>query len=225
MNIVKKGLENKMNVSLELKQYIEKNIYPLYEKNYIGDGLDRLKYVTNRCEEIIAENSLKIDDDILYTAISFHDIRINNVEEEHELISADIMYNDEFLKKFFDEEKRKIIKEAIEDQRANSINEPRNIYGKILSSASRNSSVEQSLERSYKYGKKKNPNKTDEEIFLGSYDALAKKFGENGYAQFYFKDKKYEEFLKEIRDLLKNKDSFINTQRNYIDKLKKEKKI
>lgn len=96
MNIVKKGLENKMNVSLELKEYIEKNIYPLYEKNYIGDGLDRLKYVTNRCEEIIAENGLKIDDDILYTAISFHDIRINNVEKGHELISADIMYNDEF---------------------------------------------------------------------------------------------------------------------------------
>ncbi len=45
------------------------------------------------------------------------------------------------------------------------------------------------------------------------------------YAKFYFKDKKYEEFIKEIRDLLKNKDNFINTQRNYIDKLKKEKKI
>ena len=201
-------------INLELKEYIEKNILPLYEHNYIGDGSDRIGYVINRSNQIIEENNLNIDQNILYTAISYHDIRKNNYESGHELISAEIMYNDEFLKTFFTEEERLIIKEAIEDQRAKLEGEPRNIYGKILSSASRNSTVEQCLERSYNYGKKKNPNATNEELFEGAYKALSSKFGENGYAKFYFKDKTYEQFLQDIRELLSDKNKFIERIKN-----------
>ena len=150
-----------MEINKKLKEYVEKNIFPLYENNYIGDNLDRINYVIKRSESIIKENNLKIDNDILYTAISYHDIRKNNDENNHEIISGEIMFNDEFLKDYFSLEQREIIKEAIEDQRANTDREPRNIYGKILSSASRNSSVEQCLRRSYFYGKKKNPNFQD----------------------------------------------------------------
>lgn len=207
-----------MEVNNELRKYIENNIYPLYENNYIGDGIDRVYYVIKRSEQIIEENDLNVDDNILFAVISYHDLRKNNDEKSHEKVSSEIMFNDEFLKDFFTEEQREIIKEAIEDQRANAENEPRNIYGKILSSASRNSSIEQTLKRSYIYGKKKNPNFSDEEIFEGAYEALLNKFGENGYAKFYFKDSTYEKFLKDIRSLLSNKEEFINMQRNYINK-------
>lgn len=207
-----------MEVNNELRKYIENNIYPLYENNYIGDGIDRVYYVIKRSEQIIEENDLNVDDNILFAVISYHDLRKNNDEKSHEKVSSEIMFNDEFLKDFFTEEQREIIKEAIEDQRANAKNEPRNIYGKILSSASRNSSIEQTLKRSYIYGKKKNPNFSDEEIFEGAYEALLNKFGENGYAKFYFKDSTYEKFLKDIRSLLSNKEEFINVQRNYINK-------
>ena len=207
-----------MEVNNELRKYIENNIYPLYENNYIGDGIDRVYYVIKRSEQIIEENDLNVDDNILFAVISYHDLRKNNDEKSHEKVSSEIMFNDEFLKDFFTEEQREIIKEAIEDQRANAENEPRNIYGKILSSASRNSSIEQTLKRSYIYGKKKNPNFSDEEIFEGAYEALLNKFGENGYAKFYFKDSTYEKFLKDIRSLLSNKEEFINVQRNYINK-------
>ena len=207
-------------INEKLKRYVEDNILPLYDNNLIGDGRDRVEYVINRSHQIIEENNLNIDWNILYTAISYHDIRTNNEEKDHELISAKIMYNDEFLKEFFSEEDRLIIKEAIEDQRAKLENEPRNIYGKILSSASRNSSVEQCLEKSYKYGKKKNPNATDEEIFEGAYNALLGKFGKNGKANFFFRDTTYEKFLHDIRELLSDKDKFIEKQRNFILKMK-----
>ena len=89
-----------MEVSNELKQYIENNIYPLYQNNYIGDGVDRIDYVINRSKKIISENNLQIDDDILYTAIAYHDIRTNNKEQEHELASAKKFYfGDTSLKK------------------------------------------------------------------------------------------------------------------------------
>jgi len=207
-----------MEVNNELRKYIENNIFPLYENNYIGDGIDRVYYVIKRSEQIIEENDLNVDDNILFAAICYHDLRKNNDEKSHEKVSSEIMFNDEFLKDFFTEKQREIIKEAIEDQRANAETEPRNIYGKILSSASRNSSIEQTLKRSYIYGKKKNPNLSDEEIFEGAYEALLNKFGENGYAKFYFKDSTYEKFLKDIRDLLSNKEEFINAQRNFINK-------
>lgn len=208
-----------LKIDNKLKKYVETNILPLYNNNFIGDGKDRIKYVMGRSQRIIEENDLNINDNILYTTISYHDLRKDSEEKGHEFISAEIMYNDEFLKSFFTEEDRLIIKEAIEDQRANLKTEPRNIYGKILSSASRNSSVEQCLERSYNYGKKKNPNATDEQLFEGAYEALLKKFGEKGYAKFYFKDSIYENFLKEIRKLLSDKDTFIKTQKNFIEKM------
>ncbi len=198
---------------------MEKNILPLYQDNFIGDDKNRVDYVMKRSQEIIEENHLDIDYDILYTVICFHDIRINADEKNHEKLSAEMMYCDEFLKSIFTDDDRRVIKDAIEDQRAKMEGEPRNIYGKILSSASRNSSVEQCLERSYRYGKKKNPSATDEEIFEGAYWALLNKFGENGYAKFYFKNSTYEKFLKEIRTLLADKTKFIQRQRQYVKKL------
>ena len=207
-----------MNVNINLEKYIQTNILPRYDNNYIGDGVDRVEYVINRADEIIAENDLKINADILYTAICYHDVRFDNEEEKHEIKSADFMYNDNFLNEYFNQEELVIIKEAIEDQRANLKSEPRNIYGKILSSASRNCSVEQCFERSYIYGKSKNPELSDEQIFENAYDALNKKFGNNGYAKFYFKDTKYDNFITNIRYLLANKNNFIKAHKDYINK-------
>ena len=48
--------------------------------------------------------------------------------------------------------------------------------------------------------------------FLRAYDVLQNKFGENGYAKFYFKDSQYENILIELRALLQDKDKYINTQ-------------
>ena len=130
------------------------------------------------------------------------------------------MSKDENLKKFFSDEELKIIKEAIEDHRASADHEPRSIYGKIVSTADRNNTVEACLRRSYTYGKKNHPNFNDEELFEEAYKHLKMKFGENGYAKFFFKDEEYESFLKEIRELLSDKDLFINTQKTYINELK-----
>ena len=159
---------------------------------------------------------------MVYVIAAYHDIGHHIDSKTHEMISADMMSKDKNLSKFFTEEELKIIREAIEDHRASSKEEPRSIYGKIVSSADRNNTVEACLRRTYTYGKKLNPDATDEELFLRAYDVLQEKFGENGYAKYYFKDSQYEKFLKELRDLLKDKDKFIATQREYIEKLKKE---
>ena len=98
--------------------------------------------------------------------------------------------------------------------------EPRSIYGKIVSTADRNNTVEACLRRSYCYNKKLHPEFNDEQIFEDCHYHLNDKFGENGYAKFYFKDEEYEKFLTDIRDILANKDRFIEIQRRYINELK-----
>lgn len=134
------------------------------------------------------------------------------------------MSRDENLKKFFSDEELKIIKEAIEDHRASSNHEPRSIYGKIVSTADRNNTVKACL-RSYTYGRKLKPDSTDEELFERAYKHLNMKFGENGYAKFFFKYEEYENFFKEIRELLSDKKLFIDTQRTYINELKNKGEI
>lgn len=209
----------------DLKKYIEKNIFPEYEKNEKAHGIEHIKYVIDRSFELIEENNLNVNKDMVYTIAAYHDIGHHIDPKNHEELSAEIMSKDENLKNFFNEEELTTIKEAIEDHRASSKTDPRSIYGKIVSSADRNNTVEACLKRTYSYGKKLDPEATDEELFLRAHDVLTKKFGEGGYAKFYFKDKKYEDFLKEIRELLKDKDKYIKTQRDYINKLKEENKI
>ena len=212
-------------INQELKDYIENNIFPEYNKNEIGHGIEHIKYVIDRSFELVKENNLDVNLDMVYTIASYHDIGHHIDSKRHEIISADMMSKDKNLEKYFSNQELTIIKEAIEDHRASSKNDPRSIYGRIVSSADRNNNVEDCLRRTYTYGKKLNPDATDEELFIRAYDVLVNKFGEDGYAKFYFKDKQYEDFLKKIRLLLRNKENFINTQREYIEKLKNNNEI
>lgn len=211
-----------MNINKELQDYIENSLFPEYEKNEKGHSIDHIKYVIKRSFQLVEENSLDVNLDMVYTIAAYHDIGHHIDPKNHEIISADIMSKDKNLFKFFSENELTIIKEAIEDHRASAKEEPRTIYGRIVSSADRNNRIEDCLRRTYTYGKKLNPNATDEELFLRAYNVLVNKFGEAGYAKFYFKDTQYEKFLKDIRELLKDKEKYIDTQREYIKKLKKD---
>ena len=208
-----------MKISNALEEYIQNNIFPIYNKNDQGHNLEHIKYVINRSIKF-ADTIPDIDYNIVYTVAAYHDIGHHIDPKKHELISAEIMYTDDKLKEFFNDEERTIIKEAIEDHRASSNHEPRSVYGKIVSTADRNNTVEACLRRSYCYNKKLHPEFNDEQIFEDCHYHLNDKFGENGYAKFYFKDEEYEKFLTDIRDILANKDRFVEIQRRYINELK-----
>lgn len=208
-----------MEINSDLKCYIEEKIFPQYSKNEQAHNIEHIKYVINRSFKF-ADTLGNLNYNMVYTIAAYHDIGHYIDSKKHEIVSGDIMAKDENLKKFFSDEELKIIKEAIEDHRASAENEPRSIYGKIVSTADRNNTVEACLRRSYTYGKKLEPNFTDEEIFERAYKHLKMKFGENGYAKFFFKDEEYESFLKDIRELLLDKKLFVDTQRTYINKLK-----
>lgn len=208
-------------IDKNVKEYIENNVLPEYEKNEQGHGKNHIDYVIRRSFELIDQNDLDVNFDMVYVIAAYHDIGHHIDRKNHEKVSAEIMSKDENLNKFFSEEELKIIKEAIEDHRASSENDPRSIYGKIVSSADRNNTVEQCLERTYSYGKKHESYLSDEELYERSYDALNRKFGYGGYAKFYFKDEQYESFLRDIRKLLEDKENFCKVQAKYIKEVLK----
>ena len=210
-------------IDSNLKEYIEKSVLPQYNKNEKAHSIKHIEYVIRRSFELIKQNELEVNNNIVYVVAAYHDIGHYIDPKRHEIISAEIMSKDEKLKHFFSEEEIVLIKEAIEDHRASADHEPRSIYGKIVSSADRNNTVEACLERSYYYGKRLRPEATDRELYERAFEHLNLKFGVNGYAKFFLKDVEYEKFLEDIRMILKDKEEFCKIQEEHIKKLEGKK--
>ena len=198
-----------MKVNKDLKNYIENNIFPSYIKNDSGHNLDHIKYVIDRSMKF-ASTVDDINFDMVYTIAAYHDIGHYIDAKNHEKISAEMLLNDDNLKDFFDDEQIKTMSEAVYDHRASLDGEPRSIYGKIVSSADRNTLVEVPLRRTYAYRLAHNPELTIEQIIEESRQHIINKFGQNGYAteKMYFEDPDYEKFLEDISLLAENESKF-----------------
>ena len=208
-------------INKNLQSYIEEKIFPIYELNDGGHNLRHIKIVLDRAFEL-AKN-YDIDENMLYTVVCFHDIACHINRERHEILSAEWFFEDKEIRTFFDEDQMIIMKEAIEDHRASLEYDPRNIYGKILSSADRKCDVNDYFKSSLGFELKRNPNATNEELISHSYEHAIKKFGKDGYAvkKFYVEDKKYEQFLKDIQDLIDNKEEFFDKANEILKEIKK----
>ena len=197
-------------MSSELLEHVNKQVIPQYEKNDKGHGLPHIKTVIQRSFELLNDLKLDLDHEMVFVIAVYHDIGRVIDDKMHEKISSKIFLEDEFMKKYYSEEKRKIISEAIEDHRASIKYEPRNEYGKLVSSADRNSDVLAPLVRTYLYALKHNPEISLEENSIRAYEHLKDKFGEEkGYAnKVWFDNGKYAKYLQELREMLNNYDEF-----------------
>lgn len=209
-------------INEKLKKYIEKNILPQYEQNNVGGhGIQHIKTVIQRSQEIIKEFDLKVNRDMVYTAVAFHDIGYRENPDRHEEISSEIFKKDCNMKEFFSEEQIETIAEAIMDHRASLEYEVRNVYGKIVSSADREISVANILQKSFLYqlDKHQKEEPTIEQVIEYSYKKLLSKYGKGGYAKMYYPDKKYVEYLKDIQKILENKEEFVQKEMEIAKKL------
>lgn len=213
-------------IDIELKKYIENNILPLYDSNIGGHGIDHINFVINRSFELVKEFKLGVDLNMVYVIAAFHDIGYKTNPDEHEEVSSQMFMNNQDMKKFFNDEQISVIADAIVDHRASLEYEARSIYGKIVSSADREISVRNMLERSidFQKDKHKDENPTTIEVINYSYKKLSSKYGKGGYAKMYFKDKKYLDYLNEMQEILDNKDKFIEAELEIINS-KKEKSL
>ena len=207
-----------MNIDKKLERFVEQNIFSQYKLNDKAHQIDHIKYVIKRCFKF--SKNMNVDDNMLYVIAAYHDIGHHIDYKNHEKVSAEILYTDKNLREFFSEKDLRIMKEAIEDHRASLTKDPRNIYGKILSSADRNIDVDDSLKRIYIYSKTHFDKLNEEETIEECYNHTLKKFGENGYANFFVEDIDYNNYLMELRYLLNNKEEFIKRLKSLVNKIK-----
>ena len=202
----------------ELVEYIKNEIFPLYDRNEFAHGINHIKTVIRRSLELA--DGYDVDFNIVYTVAAYHDLGHFIDRKRHEIISAEIFMKDENIKRWFADEQRMVIKEAIEDHRASCNHVPRTIYGKIVSTADRTIvDIDNTIKRSYTYGKKNYIGLSEEEQFDKVYEHLVEKYGERGYAKVYLNDKEFDEAVSKLRQALENREEFIERVKRVVNEL------
>ena len=147
---------------------------------------------------------------MIYAIASCHDWGKYEDHLVHHLIAARNFMNDEGMDKFFTPEEKQIIKEAIEDHRSSKEDEPRSVYGKLISSAYRNTRIEIVFIRSFFVAHERMSETNIEEYLDYTIERLSKKYDEENPENMFFEDETYKVFIQDMRSLLKKEEEFKN---------------
>lgn len=163
----------------ELVNYIKINIFPKYDRFY-SHGMMHIQSVINNM--MFLSESYSLDKNMAYTVASYHDLGLNISRENHEIESGKILDSDINLKKYFNVEQIKIMKEAVEDHRGSRKERPRNIYGEILSDSDRDFDIEILAKRQLATSLKNYPEiQTFDEHFEICYSYISKRINKTGH--------------------------------------------
>lgn len=193
----------KQQVSLEIMEFVERQILPRY--NAFGES-HGLRHVTR-----VIKNSLRLADvtgadiDMVYVIAAYHDLGMEGPRAIHHLTSGKILMADARLKKWFNADQLKVMKEAVEDHRASSSRQPRSIYGKIVAEADRDIDVHEIFLRAIQYGKENDPDKIVEEHWERFAQHMDEKYSNNGYIKLWIPNSPNEKALKELRNIIEDK--------------------
>ena len=162
----------------DLKQYIENNIFPMYNR-YYSHGMLHINNVINNC--LMLANYYNLDLNKAYTIAAYHDVGLSVNRENHEKESGKIFIKDEEMKKYFSDIDIKEMQEAIEDHRGSRKEPPRNIYGKILSDSDRDFDIELLAKRQLATSLKNYLTlKTFDEHFERCYEYICRRINNDG---------------------------------------------
>ena len=201
------------NVDPRIKRYVERIVFPQYSRNDQGHGIIHIKEVIRRSFALNDTLKLGLDDNLMYTIAACHDwgkYEEPETGEKHAIIAGRRFINDEVCKDIFNDEDRTTIKEAIEDHSSSLDDVPRSIYGKLVSSADRNTRIEIVFIRSFFVGKARTPDMTVEEFLDFTFKRLSKRYGEERPENMFLEDETYRIFLNDMRTLLKDEVAFKN---------------
>lgn len=203
-----KNKEYLKNVNKNLIKYVEENIFPEYEKNDKGHGILHIFEVIRRSFELKQSFNLDLDDNMIFVIAACHDNGKYIDHSIHEKIAAQRFYENEDFKRFFSDDERKTIKEAIEDHRSSFEDTPRSDYGKLISSADRNSTINIVFIRSFFVGQERTPDMTIDEFLDYTINRLRKRYSIEKSENMFYDDDIYAKFLADMRELLGKDDEF-----------------
>ena len=188
-------------VSLEIMEFIEHNILPRYTAFGKSHGLQHV----NRKNSIELANYTGADINMVYVIAAYHDLGMSGPRAIHHLTGGKILSNDSRLKKWFNADQLKIMKEAVEDHRASSSHTPRTIYGKIVAEADRDLELDVVFSRAIQYGLENYPELNKEQQWKRFEAHMNEKYSRNGYIHLWIPGSPNAKKLKNIQETIDNK--------------------
>lgn len=191
-----------MTINSSLKEYIEREIIPLYLSFDKAHG-------TNHVRQVI-EQSLKLAQwfdvnlDMVYTIAAYHDTGLRGGRERHHIVSAEILGSDSVIAEYFTTEQIETMCNAVEDHRASAKNDPRTIYGRIVAEADRCIEPKTVIRRTIQYGLSHYPSLSKEEHFARCKTHLNEKYGRDGYLKLWIDKSDNALRLEELRAITDN---------------------
>lgn len=215
--------EESVMINKKLKKYLQEEIMPIYKKNDWSHQHWHIYEVIERSFKL--SKNLDVNPNMVYTIAIFHDIACFQGRENHEKNSAKMLLEDNILPNFFTEEERNKMAEAIIDHRASLEYPPRSIYGKIISTADRFTTIKGILKSTHLYTLEFYSHQNIDEMFERSYQYIEKKYGPKGYGKIWLPNKDYENFLKEVKYYLENPQLFKEIFLKLDNQLRKEYQV
>lgn len=188
------------NVSLDLMEFVEKNILPRYTAFDKAHNLTHVNRVISRSLELASK--IGADANMAYVIAAYHDLGLEGPRAVHHLTSGKILAADSRLQRWFTKDQLKIMKEAVEDHRASTSHTPRSLYGKIVAEADRDLEPSIVFRRTIEYGIDHYPEKSKEEQWQRFLSHINNKYSSHGYIRLWLPNSPNEQNLKKIRELI-----------------------
>lgn len=188
------------NPSLDLMEFIERNILPRYSA---FDKAHQMQHVTQVIRSSIKlANQLGADMDMVYTIAAYHDLGLEGPRAIHHITSGKILAADARLNKWFSPQQIKLMKEAVEDHRASASHAPRSIFGRIVAEADREISEDSVFRRTVQFGLEHYPEMNVEEHWKRFKAHMDEKYSSKGYIHLWIPGSENEKNLAEIRKII-----------------------
>ncbi|EFZ36398.1 HD domain protein [Hoylesella oralis ATCC 33269] len=187
-------------VKLDLMEFIEQNILPKYTEFGASHGLKHVMRVIANSLDLARITG--VDANMAYTVAAYHDIGMSGPRAIHHITGGKILAQDARLKRWFSSEQIRMMREAVEDHRASTSHQPRNIYGKIVAEADRDLDLEEVFRRAVEYGLEQYPEKTAEEQWQRFRKHMNEKYSVNGYIRLWIPNSPNEKKLRQLREVI-----------------------
>ena len=197
------------NVSLDLMEFVEKNILPRYNAFDRAHNLSHANHVIKNSLALAISTGADIN--MAYVTAAYHDLGLEGPRAVHHITSGKILVADQRLRRWFSEEQIKIMKETVEDHRASASHAPRSVYGKIVAEADRDLEPSNVFRRTVEYGLDHYPEKNKEEQWQRFLQHIEQKYSSHGYIKLWLPNSRNERFLREIRNAINDKCQLRNT--------------
>ena len=222
-----------MTVNPKIAEYIKTQIFPRYSMAN-GHGLDHIENVIARSldfaerinngdikttakdfknlpKELKPTKKQKVNCDMCFVVAAFHDLGRDKNNKLHHLVSAGYLLTDDFIAEYFTRGQIRVMADAIMDHRASNELDPTTIYGRIVSSADRDTDCYDIMRRAYAYNRSLHPGYTEEESVEETRERICRKFvGESAYVtgKMYFENPAFEAMLAKFTEMSKDPELF-----------------